>query len=587
MPPRKSNDTAPSRAVTRPPTKKSVKCEEAELTPTQKKRKERQDMLDKVKKRQALYLEAPTKLEDNGFLAKTTLFTQELPAYPSYDETPNKRRRVDHRPKTKKLARRAPWDKDSKFKKPSFPPDPPVGTSPRDQNPITAMGRFSILPVEISDEILRYVLLWPHDIIVFDGWSRVFPRSRPRLNLSILYTCQVLRNQGLQVLFGENKFAYDLRDPAASHGHTNPVLDKIFGSSMVPINEYGHLIRHIKVKVHRSRIHFNEHRRNFENSILKFLPGGGLAHAANLHTLTLEVPAETNSDLELHLGTGKPDDVPICKHFREGSKLIAAVFKIRIQWVHVLAWDTFGKCWQTKIDMRYFVKDEQMRLEHIALDKGQKHSKADSVNSQSISRDPAAAACYRTKDVEVMEKLWDERVKSAMAGLRNLASRIKSLATNPDRAKDKPGLWESVKTPANDPESHASRELVSLPPNFREPSLSLRTRSGRGGTTPRCSNPGVKKMLTRPKTNSKAKAGTVTGTSFNRPTVLNAKDTAKEARLLEAQQDTRMNEAERGERGALTEQWLENLPQYDTKDIQGTTGGDELETNIAHVEQHE
>ncbi|KAI0457911.1 hypothetical protein F5B21DRAFT_500932 [Xylaria acuta] len=585
MPP-KSSDTAATRATMKPRVKRYSRREEEEPTPAQKKRQERQDMLNVAKRRQARYLETPTELEDNGYLAKTVLFTPKLPAYPSYDETPNKRRRVDHGPKTKKLARRAPWDKDSKFKKPSLPPDPPAGTSPRDQDPVTATGRFGKLPAEIRDEILRYLLLWPHDIIVFDGWSRVFPRSRPRLNLSILYTCQVLREQGLRILFGENKFVYDLRDPAASHGHTNPVLAKVFGNSVVPINEYGHLIRYVKIKVHRSRLHFHEHRRHFEDAILKFLPGGGLAHTANLHTLTLEVPAETNRALQSRFGWGKPNEVPICRYLRKGSRLIAALFKLQIQWVRVLAWDRFGECWQTKVDMRYFAKDEQMRLEHIALDKDRKHGEPDSANDQSIPRNPAAAACYRTKDIEAMEKVWNEGVKSAVAGLLNLAWRIEGLAADPDRAVNELKLWDQVTTQASGSESHASKGLVSLPSNFRESSLSLYTRPGRGRTTPGCSNSDARKLPTRSKTNSKAKAGTVTRarTSLSRLDAFNVKDTAKEMRLLEAQQDLQMNETELGERDRLTEQWLESLPPYDPEDVQGTTGGDDLETNTADVE---
>ncbi|TRX96257.1 hypothetical protein FHL15_002981 [Xylaria flabelliformis] len=578
MPPRKSNDSTPTQAVTKPRAKRSVKCEEAELTPTQQKRKERHDMLAAAKKRQARNMERPNDHEDNGFLSKTILFTRKLPAYPSYDEIPNKRRRVDLEPKKKKLARRAPWDKDSKFKKPSSPPNPPVRTSPRD--PVTPMGRFSMLPVEICDEILRYILLWPHDIIVFDEWSRVFPRTRPRLNLSILYTCRVLRKQGLQILYGENIFAHDLRDPPASHGHTAPVLDKVFGNSVVPINEFGHLIRHIKIKMHRSRIRFNGHRRKFEYSILKFLPGGGLAHTADLHTVTLEVPAETNGDLQLHSDTVKEEDVPICKYFEKDSKLFDALFKIQIQWVHVLAWDTHGKCWQTAVDMRYFAKDKQMKIEHMATDKDPKHNKVESFNNQSVLRGSAAATSYRTKDVEAMEKLWDERVEIAKAGLCNLASRIKILATDPDRAIIKLKQWTPVKTPASGSE-------IFLPSNFRDPSLSRSTRSKRGQISPGSNLLDVKKMPTGSETNPKAKAGTAIRTNINPLNIPNTKDTEKEARLLEAQQDIQMNEAEIGKGGMLTEQWLENLPHHNMEDIQGTTEGDKHEMDVSDFEQCE
>ncbi|KAI0490813.1 hypothetical protein F4859DRAFT_520465 [Xylaria cf. heliscus] len=577
---------APARAVPKSRAKRSVRCEEAEPTPAQKKRQERQEMLDAAKKRRKRHMETPTELGHDGFLAKDVLFTENLPAHPSYDEIPIKRRRVDRGPNMKELARRVPWNKDSKFKKPFLTPDPPVGTSPRDQDPITALGRFSDVPAEIRDEILRYILLWPHEIIVFSGWSRVYPRSRPRLNLSILYTCQVLREQGLRILFGENKFLYDLRDPAVSHGHTNPVLDKVFGNCVVPINEFGHLIRYVRLKVHRNRIHLNEHRRNFEDAMLKFLPGRGLAHTAKLHTLTLEVPAETNHDLQLCSSTSKPNKVPICEYLQKGSRLIDALLKLQIQWIHVLAWDTNGVCWQTKIDMRYLAKDEQMRLEHIALHKDQKHSKADNAKNQSILRDPVVAACYRTKDIEAMEKRWDKQVKKAVGKVLNLAWRIEGLAVNPDCAVRELELWDPViNSTDSSPKNPASSELASLPSNFREASC-LSTRRGR--TAPRRSNLDHGKVPTRPKTKSKTQAQTVTSNKLNHLNVFNAKNTAKEARLLEAQQNMQMIEGKRGEKGMLTEQWLENLPGHDDdyEDIQGAVKGDELDTNVMDIERH-
>ncbi len=401
----------------------------------------------------------------------------------------------------------------------------------------------------------------------------------------------MLRDQGLRILFGENQFTYDLRDPAASHSHTHTVLDRVFGNSVVPINEYGHLIRHIRVKVHRSRLHFNEHRLNFERAILKFLPGGDLARPANLHTLTLEVPAVCNDDLELDSTTQEPNEVPICRYLREGSRVGDALFKIRPQWLRVLAWDRFNKCWETEFDLRYFHKDEQMRLEYTTLGDDKKDSTVDITNDQRTARDRGAATRYRTKDVEAMEKLWDRKVENAMAGLRNLAWRIERLAIDPDMVVDKLGLWRPVATLRNhDSKSNGRDGLVSLPSNWREPSYRTDMRSSRGRIAPaRCNldispSPGIPaKSKAEPRAKSNTKARTMTKTSLDDLSILKVGDAAKEAKLLEAQQDLREKETEPRKGGMLTTGWLENIPEYGTEDAGGPVHGHELETSTPEV----
>ncbi|KAJ8130077.1 hypothetical protein O1611_g3551 [Lasiodiplodia mahajangana] len=585
MPPRKSSSKVPAHGAAKPRARRSARPEEAEPTAAQKVREERKEKLRIAKMRQKLFCERPSQLEDE-FIVETTLFPQKRPAYPSYDESPNKRRRARQGPNPKKRARRAPWEKDARFKKPPSPLDSPVGTTPRDQDAIDALGGFASLPAEVRDEILRYILLWPHEIAVFSGWSRVFPRSRPRLDLSIMYTCRVLRDQGLRILFGENSFTYDSRDPVASHDHTNPMLEKVFGHSVMPINEHGHLIRHIKVKVHRSRVHFSEHRQTFENAVLKFLPGGGLAQTANLHTLTLEVPAECNRDLQSISKTGSPDDVPICQYLRSGSRISEALFKLQVQWVRVLAWDRFGECWETKVDMRDFVKDEQMRLEYMTLS-GEKHSSADDINNLNIPRDPVAAARYRPKDVEAMQKRWHNRVNNAVGKLRSLAWRIEGLVLNPNRAIHELQLWKHVTPPkAGAPGSDERAELASLPSDYREHSYATRSSSSRSRRVTVHSNPSIE-LNPEVLTDSHAKASTTARASFGQLTIFQKKDTAREARLIRAQHSTRENETGPEDKGMLTAEWLENLEEPDAEDTQAPMINDDLEAIIVEVEQHE
>ncbi|KAI1429548.1 hypothetical protein F5Y12DRAFT_411257 [Xylaria sp. FL1777] len=591
----------PASATSEPRIEESAGFEERELTPAQKKRgkreerEEREKKLRKAKKRQVRCRETPALIEGSKSALREVLSTYKRPAYPAYDDSPRKRRKVNQRPKVMRLVRRASCASKPRLNK--SPSPSPASTSTLDQ--LLDPRSFTDIPTEIIDEILRYILLWPHDIVVFNGWSRVFPRSRPRLNLSILYTCQMLRDQGMRVLYGENKFEYNLRDPSASHHHTEPVLDMVFANSVVPINEYGHLIRYIKIKVDRSRLHFEEYRQNFERAILKFLPGGDLARPANLHTLTLEVPALRNCDLHNFLEPAPteqdPNKVPICRYFQEDSRVGDALFKIPIQWVRVLAWDRDGEGWETEFDLRYFHKDEQMRLEHRGLSNDKKQSTVCGANNPSFEMDSGAAISYRTKDVEVMEKLWGRKVEDAVTELRNLAGRIELLANNPDLAVGQLGLWRSVNTPSShNPENNDGSGLMFLPSNWRESSTRTNMRSSRGRTAPARSNLATNlrsKTSTKSKAKSRAKANTkartTTKTSLDDLSILNAKDTTRETKLLEAQQGIQEEETEPGRSGMLTAGWLENLPEYDVEDVGGPVHGHDLETSSLEVEPGE
>ncbi|KAI0198986.1 hypothetical protein F4808DRAFT_462179 [Astrocystis sublimbata] len=545
------SDATVAQATTKPRAKKSVKREDLEPMPYQKLKQERQDKLNAARKRQARNMERPT----DDFLSEHVLFTKHVTANPSYDDNPNKRRKMSHGPKTKKLARRAPWSKDEKLKKPSLPPVPPVGSAPRGQNPIAAMGCFMELPTEIRDEVLRFLLLWPKDIIVFDKWSRVFPRLRPKLNLSILRTCQVLRMQGLRILYGENKFVYDLRDPAASHDHTLIILDRVFGNSSMPIDVHGHLIRHIGIKIHRSRLHSSCHRRNFKNALLKFLPEGELAHPAQLHTITLTVPAITRHDLDMDSSQGEEEKVLICRYFRRDSGIIKALLGLQVQWVRIVAEDVDSQLWEANVDMRYHAKDQKMKLDYEALKKERKHNDTDGADHQGGS-DPNTAGSYRTKDIEAMMKLWDRRVKKAISQVLSLGWRIERLAIDPDRAVMEKKLWVAAKEPVSDP----NEEFDRLPDNYRDPSSSICTRSSR--TRPPLGSYKLKDhaITTRPKGKSKAEPRALAGSRSRNVNQLDARGAVNEARLLEAQRASPVDGTTLAERGMLTEEWLESLP---------------------------
>ncbi|KAI8633061.1 hypothetical protein F5Y19DRAFT_286889 [Xylariaceae sp. FL1651] len=594
MPSRKFSGKMSTSAGKRSRTRESRNSKDVKPTPAQERQQEREETIRRIQERHARYCELPTLLPDRGSIIARTQFTRKRSAYPAYDDDANKRMKVGHGSKAKKVARRTRWERDSQLKQPPSLIDLPAGSIAPGQNPITAMGALAGLSTEIRDEILRYILLWPRDIILFYRWSRVFPRSRPRLHLSILSTCQVLWHQGLRILFGENTFAYNMRDPEPSHDHTIQVLEKVFARSVVPINKYGHLIRHVKVKIHRSRLHSLEHCQNFEHAILKFLPGNGLACPANLHTLTLEVPAMCKRDLKFTSWKEGPDDVPICRYLEGGSRVGKALLALQIQWVRVVAWDKYDQCWENVIDLRYLAKDRQMRLEHLGDNDVEKPDIINGRNNESFQGNLEQDTRYRPRDVEAMQNLWAKCVEKAKAKLRLLAWRIEGLAIAPNHAVGELGLWDPINV-SDDCGSDADSafDLVSLPSNWREDVISVRSRSVRSRAantwSASDSNPSFNvatKNRAKAKAKAQSKTSTKNSTTANKKslTILNKRDKGKEAKLLQAQQGRQENEAQSDEGNTLTENWLENVPNSDFNNIEGLAYNGELN---AKLEQHE
>ncbi|KAI1438769.1 hypothetical protein GGR50DRAFT_637752 [Xylaria sp. CBS 124048] len=326
-------------------------------------------------------------------------------------------------------------------------------------DPAAAMGLFQKLHIETRDQILRYLLVWPHEIPVFHGWSLVYPRKRPSLHPPILCTCKKLRDQGLKILFGENTFVYNLRDPLQDWRRDSTLLN-ILADCIVPINEHGHLIREVKIKVHRSRLHFIGHRRGFQNAIRKFLPGGGLVHdkKLNLNTLTIEVPAESKRDLQWVCDEDRLDDVPICRYLQTGSTFHNALQKLIVPWVRVIAWDGDQQCWETIFDRRYSVQDARMKEDLCQRQQVEITEGAADQNAPNAST--AAAAEPKSKEIEAVEKQWQARVDREVAELRELAWRVEMLAIRPEIVVGDLQLWRPVVAEPND---DADDELLSLP----------------------------------------------------------------------------------------------------------------------------
>ncbi|KAI1632058.1 hypothetical protein F4809DRAFT_656987 [Biscogniauxia mediterranea] len=413
-----------------------------------------------IQRRQAREMEIPPHPNDYQLVLAMTQATRKRTINFPYDDCINKRT---------KIAGDYPWEwNNGRLEQPPSPFDLVGGNglsgavSEREySDPIRAMGTLATLPTEIRDEIFRYLLLCKRDICVFRGWSLVFPRRKPRLDLAILYTCQVLRHQGLRILFGENTFRYRLRDPSDADRATSRVIDRVFANCVVPIDQHGHLVRHIKIRVPANRMHYHYSEQSLVGALRKFLPaeggGGGdgdgqLLAPANLHTLTLEVDAVTQRDLKWHEWGDNPDEVPICRLLGPGTRVREALLRLPVQWVRVVA-RCHGYACETKCDLRYLFKQNQKlealtamteRLTITTPTAGYESGNDGDGSSHERGGEGKGGGGGATDAQLTMEESWERNVNQAKAQLCNLSWRIEILARDPGRAINELHLWTRV-----------------------------------------------------------------------------------------------------------------------------------------------
>ncbi|KAI1390965.1 uncharacterized protein F4822DRAFT_168188 [Hypoxylon trugodes] len=342
--------------------------------------------------REAAKIEAPTHPDDDRAILLFTQTARKRSANMAFDDRDGIKRPM-----------LTPWEKDKELEQPPSPLDLGIGISYLCLNPMAAMGQFGMLPAEIREEILRYLLICPHDIRVFRGWSRVYPRSKPKLDLTILSTCKLLYKQGIRILFGENTFLYDIRDPATHLAATNPVMNRVFADYMVPINKYGHLIRHITVEVPANRLNLDNVPK-FTNAIQKFLPGGGLFETASIHTLTLNLPVFRLEDLEGSGWLEHPDSVPILKFVDQSSRTRKILLRLNVQFIRILAMNKDGDIFEHTINLRYYYKYRQAQL---AYKRGE----------------------IASSDAEGAMEHFQRQVEKAKARISNIPVRLYELAT--------------------------------------------------------------------------------------------------------------------------------------------------------------
>ncbi|KAI0166839.1 hypothetical protein GGR52DRAFT_76402 [Hypoxylon sp. FL1284] len=307
-------------------------------------------------------IEAPTDpLDDLRVLPKTHTASVKRSVNAAFDDRgKNKRLKFFLNDEDDPSSPPFPWEMDEKLEQPPSPLDLDVRPESLTLDPQGAIGDLGKLPAEVRDKILGYLLVSEEDIRTLKGWSCVYPRNKPNLDVAILRTCSVLYLQGLRILFGENTFLYDIRDPGDHMPQSRLMMNKVYDKCKVPIDKYGHLVRHIKIHVDANRL-THQNMVHFTKAVQKFLPGSGLSQLANIHTLTLDIPVLTQDELKRA--------VPVWDFL--GDKFKECIYTLSIQFIRIIATmpknDLPGSQrdrYEHVIDLRYLHKQKQEQGQH-------------------------------------------------------------------------------------------------------------------------------------------------------------------------------------------------------------------------------
>ncbi|KAI1776357.1 hypothetical protein F4818DRAFT_378442 [Hypoxylon cercidicola] len=414
-----------------PAAAKAAKRAEERAQKAAEKEAAREEALRK-RRRDAEKVEKPTSLIDDLLvLPKTQTTTQKRSANEAFDDH-GKNKRVQFSTNVNRHDEGPPafpWETNKKLEQPPSTIDLSIGFASMSLDPIRAMGDLGKFPTEIRDQILGCLLISSDDIKVFQGWSLVYPRTKPCLDLAILRTCNVIRLQGIRILYGENTFLYNIRDFRKHLPHAHLVLDKVYRGCGIPIDKYGHLIRHIKIHIESTRLTI-PNLDNFTKALQKFLPDNDLLEPANIHTLTVEVPVVEREDLK------RPNMVPVWDFF--SGSVREALKQLNIQFVRIVAMVPMSDVrYEHMIDLRYFHKQRQ----------GQ---------SDDTHESPA------------MKKHFQDMVHTGQVRLYNIPVRIWELTIlGPEQANKKKLFWKQLEKEV-DPIRKRLASLTKQPSKARQ-----------------------------------------------------------------------------------------------------------------------
>ncbi|KAK1979303.1 hypothetical protein LZ30DRAFT_726572 [Colletotrichum cereale] len=233
------------------------------------------------------------------------------------------------------------------------------------------------LPIEIRQKIYRQILVVKDPIRVRQGWSAVYPRNRPMVETSILRACRQIRNEAVDVLYGENTFLYLLREtaklPATNILGENEIVvqhplmadgplseyednseDEYYEDDLLPaarstqdpeveidIRRYGHKFRNLMIVAEPNRFD-KGYLLSMANAIGVFRNLKPLR--ARVHTITIEITPIRQAD------TG---EISFLDFFEKTSEVIRALKGLPCQFIEVLVNTGGGNQERIRLNMKY------------------------------------------------------------------------------------------------------------------------------------------------------------------------------------------------------------------------------------------
>ncbi|KAK1995852.1 hypothetical protein LX36DRAFT_639073 [Colletotrichum falcatum] len=233
------------------------------------------------------------------------------------------------------------------------------------------------LPIEIRRMIYKEILVVKDPIRVRQGWSAVYPRNRPMVETSILRACRQVRNEAVDVLYGENTFLYLLREtakiPATNILGENEIVvqhplmadealseyegnsedeydeDDLFPAALsaqdpeveIDICRYGHKFRNLMIVAEPNRFD-KGYLLSMANAIGVFRNLKPLR--ARVHTITIEITPI------LQVDTG---EISFLDFFEKTSEVIRALRGLPCQFIEILVNTGGGKQERIQLNMKY------------------------------------------------------------------------------------------------------------------------------------------------------------------------------------------------------------------------------------------
>ncbi|EAQ85969.1 hypothetical protein CHGG_07222 [Chaetomium globosum CBS 148.51] len=233
---------------------------------------------------------------------------------------------------------------------------------------VEAMTHFFTLATETRDKIYRHLLVSPRPIHVRHLWTDVARRSIRRggrgddiggtnIDIGILTVCRRAADEGTRILYSENTFLYQLRDPevvevVTGGGRRSKRVANRREQENRSINlaKYGNLIRHMAIELEANRT-ATSYEKLMSAALETLAPNGAeslpspprpLCSSIHLHTLTITISPLFEPSHRIIRVPGNNDTViregrflSMVSFFSRGAPVLKALQRLNVEFLRI------------------------------------------------------------------------------------------------------------------------------------------------------------------------------------------------------------------------------------------------------------